>query len=99
MTRTEELNELAKAGICPCCFGTGDEDGTGDACGGENCCYCSGEGCGGSCSWCSATGRLSGWSPGNPSYRGIISDDLLPVEAGVMAPEVAAVKIAAIRAR
>lgn len=72
------------AGICPACKGTGLEDGTGDACGGDGgddslaCAYCMGEGCGGTCSWCGSTGKFADWKHGNPSYEGMISDHLLP---------------------
>ncbi len=76
---------LVATGKCPCCFGTGLEDGTGQACGSDaedmddfHCVHCEGYGCGGSCSWCGGTGLFSAWKPGNPSYRGIISDNLLP---------------------
>ena len=71
-----EADRLAKQGICPCCGGTGDEDGTGQACGGDTCEYCHGEGCGGSCSWCGGTGKVSGWTPRNPSYRGYVSEEV-----------------------
>ena len=68
---------LAADGHCPCCAGTGDEDGTGNACGGPGCVYCAGAGCGGSCSWCGGTGALNMWRHGNPSYRGVLPDAMV----------------------